>query len=474
MKTDTIAAIATAMSNSGIGIIRISGQEALSIADKIYRSKNADKKLSDQKTHTIHYGFIYDGEDFIDEVIVLIMKGPHSYTAEDTVEIDCHGGIMVVNKILETVIKYGARIAEPGEFTKRAFLNGRIDLTKAEAVMDLIESQNDYALKSSANQLKGSIYNKISGFRSMIIHEIAFIESALDDPEHISLDGYPDKLSKIVDNLMKEMNQMLLTFQNGKILKEGIKTVILGKPNAGKSSLLNKLLGEERAIVTEIAGTTRDVLEQYINLDGIGMNIIDTAGIRDTEDIVEKIGVDKAMKQAEDADLLLYVVDSSKPLDQDDFSIMKLMTEKRSIILMNKSDLDEVVSCEDMKKQMQDMIDKNNDTNNNDGNNQIIIQTSMKDDTGLDILIDSIKKLFINGKIEYNNEANITNIRHKEALSDAFESLKLVKQSLADEMPEDFLSIDLMNAYTSLGKIIGEEVEDDLVNEIFSKFCMGK
>ena len=474
MKTDTIAAIATAMSNSGIGIIRISGQEALSIADKIYRSKNADKKLSDQKTHTIHYGFIYDGEDFIDEVIVLIMKGPHSYTAEDTVEIDCHGGIMVVNKILETVIKYGARIAEPGEFTKRAFLNGRIDLTKAEAVMDLIESQNDYALKSSANQLKGSIYNKISGFRSMIIHEIAFIESALDDPEHISLDGYPDKLSKIVDNLMKEMNQMLLTFQNGKILKEGIKTVILGKPNAGKSSLLNKLLGEERAIVTEIAGTTRDVLEQYINLDGIGMNIIDTAGIRDTEDIVEKIGVDKAMKQAEDADLLLYVVDSSKPLDQDDFSIMKLMTEKRSIILMNKSDLDEVVSCEDMKKQMQDMIDKNNDTNNNEGNNQIIIQTSMKDDTGLDILIDSIKKLFINGKIEYNNEANITNIRHKEALSDAFESLKLVKQSLADEMPEDFLSIDLMNAYTSLGKIIGEEVEDDLVNEIFSKFCMGK
>ena len=495
MKTDTIAAIATAMSNSGIGIIRISGQEALSIADKIYRSKNADKKLSDQKTHTIHYGFIYDGEDFIDEVIVLIMKGPHSYTAEDTVEIDCHGGIMVVNKILETVIKYGARIAEPGEFTKRAFLNGRIDLTKAEAVMDLIESQNDYALKSSANQLKGSIYNKISDFRSTIIHEIAFIESALDDPEHISLDGYPDKLSKIVDNLMKEMNQMLFTFQNGKILKEGIKTVILGKPNAGKSSLLNKLLGEERAIVTEIAGTTRDVLEQYINLDGIGMNIIDTAGIRDTEDIVEKIGVDKAMKQAEDADLLLYVVDSSKPLDEDDFSIMKLMTEKRSIILMNKSDLDEVVSCEDMKKQMQDMSNNNyeknensyymnndqiendntnNDTNNNEGNNQIIIQTSMKDDTGLDILIDSIKKLFINGKIEYNNEANITNIRHKEALSDAFESLKLVKQSLADEMPEDFLSIDLMNAYTSLGKIIGEEVEDDLVNEIFSKFCMGK
>lgn len=463
MKTDTIAAIATAMSNSGIGVIRISGEDAVEIADKIYRSKNGKKKLSNQKTHTIHYGYIYDEDFLIDEVMVLIMRAPHSFTAEDTIEIDCHGGMLVINKILETVLKNGARVAEPGEFTKRAFLNGRIDLTKAEAVMDLIESQNDYALKSSIDQLKGNVYEKITSFRNIIIHEIAFIESALDDPEHISLDGYQDELMKTIDFLLDEMNRMLISFQNGKVLKEGIKTVILGKPNAGKSSLLNKLLGEEKAIVTEIAGTTRDVLEQYINLDGIGIHIIDTAGIRETEDIVEKIGVDRAMKQAQEADLILYVVDSSKPLNEDDYSIMELMSSKKFIILLNKSDLNTVVSVEDLEK-----ICKN------DKEHYVIIQTSMKDETGIDQLEDAIKKYFISGKIDFNHEANITNIRHKEALSDAYESLKLVKKSIEDEMPEDFLSIDLMNAYSSLGKIIGQEVEDDLVNEIFSKFCMGK
>ena len=463
MKTDTIAAIATAMSNSGIGVIRISGEDAVEIADKIYRSKNGKKKLSNQKTHTIHYGYIYDEDFLIDEVMVLIMRAPHSFTAEDTIEIDCHGGMLVMNKILETVLKNGARVAEPGEFTKRAFLNGRIDLTKAEAVMDLIESQNDYALKSSIDQLKGNVYEKITSFRNIIIHEIAFIESALDDPEHISLDGYPDELMKTIDLLLDEMNRMLISFQNGKVLKEGIKTVILGKPNAGKSSLLNKLLGEEKAIVTEIAGTTRDVLEQYINLDGIGIHIIDTAGIRETEDIVEKIGVDRAMKQAQEADLILYVVDSSKPLNEDDYSIMELMSSKKFIILLNKSDLNTVVSIEDLENLCK-----------NDKDHYVIIQTSMKDETGIDQLEDAIKKYFISGKIDFNHEANITNIRHKEALSDAYESLKLVKKSIEDEMPEDFLSIDLMNAYSSLGKIIGQEVEDDLVNEIFSKFCMGK
>lgn len=463
MKTDTIAAIATAMSNSGIGVIRISGEDAVEIADKIYRSKNGKKKLSNQKTHTIHYGYIYDEDFLIDEVMVLIMRAPHSFTAEDTIEIDCHGGMLVMNKILETVLKNGARVAEPGEFTKRAFLNGRIDLTKAEAVMDLIESQNDYALKSSIDQLKGSVYEKITSFRNIIIHEIAFIESALDDPEHISLDGYPDELMKTIDLLLDEMNRMLISFQNGKVLKEGIKTVILGKPNAGKSSLLNKLLGEEKAIVTEIAGTTRDVLEQYINLDGIGIHIIDTAGIRETDDIVEKIGVDRAMKQAQEADLILYVVDSSKPLNEDDYSIMELMSSKKFIILLNKSDLNTVVSIEDLENLCKD-----------DKDHYVIIQTSMKDETGIDQLEDAIKKYFISGKIDFNHEANITNIRHKEALSDAYESLKLVKKSIEDEMPEDFLSIDLMNAYSSLGKIIGQEVEDDLVNEIFSKFCMGK
>lgn len=463
MKTDTIAAIATGMSNSGIGIIRISGPEAVEVADRIYQSKNKNKKLADQKTHTIHYGYIYDGDELIDEVMVAIMKAPNSFTAEDTVEIDCHGGMLVMKKIMEAVIKNGARAAEPGEFSKRAFLNGRIDLTKAEAVMDLIGSTNEYALKSSVSQLKGTVYRKIKKLREKIIYEIAFIESALDDPEHISTEGYPAKLSVIVDDLLKELLEMIATFDNGRIMKEGINVVILGKPNAGKSSLLNKLLGEDKAIVTDIAGTTRDVLEQFINLDGIGIHIVDTAGIRETEDLVEKIGVDKAKDHALNADLIIYVVDSSKELDEDDWKIMDLMVHKKSIILLNKSDLNTVVSMEDMEKAIKDFKE-----------DCVILNTSMTEDEDLKELEDTMKDMFIHGKIDMNEEVTITNIRHKEALEEARSSLKLVKQSLADEMPEDFYSIDLMNAYASLGTIIGEEVGEDLVNEIFSKFCMGK
>lgn len=463
MKTDTIAAIATAMSNSGIGIIRISGAEAVEIADRVYRSKSGKKKLMNQKTHTVHYGYIYDGNDMIDEVMVLIMKGPNSFTAEDTVEIDCHGGMLVMKKILEAVLRNGARAAEPGEFTKRAFLNGRIDLTKAEAVMDLIQSSNEYALKSSVNHLKGKIYEKIKELREKIIYEIAFIESALDDPEHISTEGYPDKLKIIVDNLLQELVEMIRTFDNGRIIKEGIQVVILGKPNAGKSSLLNKLLGEDKAIVTDVAGTTRDVLEQFINLDGIGIHIVDTAGIRDTEDVVEKIGVDRARNKAQDADLILYVVDSSKNLDEDDFKIMDLMADKKSIILLNKSDLDTIISMEYMKEVCKNFKE-----------DYVILNTSMTEESGLKELEETMKEMFIHGKIDMNEEVTITNIRHKEALMESKDSLMLVKQSLLDEMPEDFYSIDLMNAYAALGKIIGEEVGEDLVNEIFSKFCMGK
>lgn len=463
MKSDTIAAIATAMSNSGIGIIRISGPDAVLIADRVYRSKNSTKKLMNQKTHTIHYGFIYDGNDLIDEVMVAIMKAPNSFTAEDTVEIDCHGGMLVMKKILETVLKNGARAAEPGEFTKRAFLNGRIDLTKAEAVMDLIGSSNEYAMKSSVSQLKGSIHKKIKQLREQIIYEIAFIESALDDPEHISTEGYPEKLSRIVDKLLCELTEMIQTFDNGRIIKEGIRVVILGKPNAGKSSLLNKLLGQEKAIVTDVAGTTRDVLEQFINLDGIGIHIVDTAGIRDTEDIVEKIGVDRAIESSKDADLIVYVVDSSKNLDEDDKRIMDLMSSKKSIILLNKSDLEAKVSFKDMEKICEAFKE-----------DCMILNTSMTEDIGLKELEEAMKDMFIHGKIDMNEEVTITNIRHKEALSDARDSLLLVRQSLLDEMPEDFYSIDLMNAYASLGSIIGEEVGEDLVNEIFSKFCMGK
>lgn len=463
MKKDTIAAIATGMSNSGIGIVRISGPEAVETAEKVYRSKNGNKRLAEQKTHTVHYGYIYDDGEMIDEVMVLIMRGPNSFTAEDTVEIDCHGGMLVMKKILEAVLKNGARAAEPGEFTKRAFLNGRIDLTKAEAVMDLIQSENEYALKSSVNQLKGKVYDKIKELREKIIYEIAFIESALDDPEHISTEGYPDKLKVIVDDLLQELSEMIRTFDNGRIIKEGIQVVILGKPNAGKSSLLNKLLGEEKAIVTDVAGTTRDVLEQFINLDGIGIHIVDTAGIRDTEDIVEKIGVDRARDKARDADLIIYVVDSSQNLSEDDFKIMDLMSDKKSIILLNKSDLNTVISMEYMEEVCKDFKE-----------DYVILNTSMTEESGLKELEETMKEMFIHGKIDINEEVTITNLRHKEALTESKDSLMLVKKSLLDEMPEDFYSIDLMNAYAALGRIIGEEVGENLVNEIFSKFCMGK
>ena len=349
MKTDTIAAISTAMTNSGIGIIRISGDEAISIANKIVVFKNNHKKLIDMKSHTIHYGFIYDGNDFIDEVMVSVMKAPYSYTTEDTVEINCHGGIMVMNTILEVVIKNGARLAEPGEFTKRAFLNGRIDLTKAEAVMDVINSKNVYAMKSSAKQLKGEVYSVIKGLRDDIIYEIAFIESALDDPEHISLEGYPEKLSLKTKDLLSKIDNLIKKYDNGKIIKEGINTVIVGKPNVGKSSLLNLLAGEDKAIVTDIAGTTRDVLEESVRMNDILLNIIDTAGIRNTEDVVEKIGVDKAKKYASDADLIIFVIDSSVPLEETDKEIIELIKDKKVIVLLNKSDLKQIVSEEMIK-----------------------------------------------------------------------------------------------------------------------------
>lgn len=460
IKTETIAAVATAMSESGIGIIRISGEDAIVIADKIYRTKNGKQKLKEFKSHTIHYGFIIDEGEVLDEVMISVMKSPRSYTMEDTVEINCHGGILMLNRVLEAVIKSGARLAEPGEFTKRAFLNGRIDLSKAEAVIDIIHSKNEFALKSSVNQLKGLLSNEITSIRKSIIYEIAFIESALDDPEHISLDGYYERLKEKVAELLIRLNKLLETADNGKILKDGINTVIVGKPNAGKSSLLNLLVGEERAIVTDVAGTTRDILEEQIKLNGISLNIIDTAGIRTTEDTVEKIGVQKARKSAETADLIIYVVDSSIPLDDNDIAISKLIQEKKTILLLNKSDLDSVVTEEMLIPLVTEDVQ--------------IIKISAKENTGMQELEEAVKTMFFHGDISYNNEIFITNMRHKEAIQDAYNSLDMVRKSIEDEMPEDFLSIDLMSAYASLGYIIGEEVGEDLVNEIFSKFCMGK
>lgn len=461
MKTDTIAAIATAMTNSGIGIIRISGEDAFTVIDRIYQSKNGKKKLSEEKSHTVHYGYIVDDtkeNKIIDEVMVLIMCAPNTYTREDTVEIDCHGGVLVMQKILDTVVCHGARPAEPGEFTKRAFLNGRIDLTQAESVMDVISSKNEFALKSSISQLQGSLQKEIKELREKIIYEIAFIESALDDPEHINIDGYGQKLKTVAEECKEKIEHLLDTADNGKILKEGIDTVIVGKPNAGKSSLMNVLLKKERAIVTDIAGTTRDVLEEQMNLNGITLNIIDTAGIRDTEDIVEKIGVDKAKDYLVNADLIIYVVDSSTPLDENDEKIMGMIKDRTALVLLNKSDLDTVTT--------EEMIASHLD--------QKIIKVSMKENQGVDELENAIKELFFHGKVELNDEVYITNARHKAALSNAKDSLNMVLDSIAMEMPEDFYSIDLMNTYEELGNILGESLGEDLVNEIFSKFCTGK
>lgn len=457
IKTDTIAAISTGMTSSGIGIVRISGEEAFAIADKMYVSRTG-KKLSSMPSHTIQYGFIADGEDTVDEVLVMLMRAPRSFTAEDTVEINCHGGVYAMKRILEIAVKCGARCAEPGEFTKRAFLNGRIDLSQAEAVIDVIQAKNEYALKSSVSQLRGSVLKVIQELRSKIIYEIAFIESALDDPEHISLENYPQKLESKVSDMKDLLKKLIASSENGKRMREGIKTVIIGKPNAGKSSLLNLLLGEERAIVTDIAGTTRDTLEEQITIHGISLNIIDTAGIRETDDTVEKIGVKKAKTSAEEADLILYVVDSSSAFDENDEQILDLIKDRKTIILLNKIDL-QSVTTEYMIKEKTD---------------KPIIPISAKEETGLDLLEDTIKDLFYNGKISFNDEIYITNMRQKAALENAFSSLCKVQESIEMCMPEDFFSIDLMSAYEELGSITGESVGEDLVNEIFGRFCMGK
>ncbi len=460
MRTETIAAVATALSDSGISVIRISGDNSIFIADRIFHTKKRRDILKNAQSHTIHYGFIYDGDEILDEVMVSVMKAPKSYTMEDTVEINCHGGVFITNRILDLVIRNGARLAQPGEFTKRAFLNGRIDLSKAEAVIDVIHSQNEYALQSSVSQLQGSLSVLIRNLREKIIYEIAFIESALDDPEHISLAGYQEKLAVVINDLLIVLKKLLDRANNGKIIKNGIRTVIIGKPNAGKSSLLNMLVGEEKAIVTNIAGTTRDALEELVQIRGIGLRIIDTAGIRSTEDIVEKIGVEKAVRFAEEADLILYVADSSIPLDENDDKIFSLLRHKNVIVLLNKTDLFTVVTEEILKEKTESLYP--------------IVKVSAVTEEGIDELEETIQKLFFHGKISFENEVYMTNVRHKEAVREAYNSLLMVQESILLGMPEDFYSIDLMNAYTSLGRIIGEEIGEDLINEIFSKFCMGK
>lgn len=458
MSEDTIAAISTAMSPSGIGIVRISGAEAVQVAQKIYRSPGGRKNLEHMPSHTIHYGYIYDGDTMADEVLVMLMRGPRSYTGEDTVEINCHGGLLAVRRVLEAVLHAGARMAEPGEFTKRAFLNGRIDLSQAEAVMDVINAGSTYALDSSLSQLKGSVMRSIRNIREEILYEIAFIESALDDPEHISLEGYPERLKEKTDEEKEKIEQLIRSFSEGKMIREGIRTVIVGKPNAGKSSLMNMLVGEEKAIVTDVAGTTRDVLEEQVMLEGISLRMMDTAGIRETSDLVEKIGVDRARKYAREADLILYVVDSSVPLDENDREIMDIIRDRKTIVLLNKSDLPQVISREELERMTACPV----------------LSVSAGNCQGAEILEEQIRRMFFEGELKFNDQIFITNARHKNALEKALESLKMVEESIMAGMPEDFFSIDLMDAYEALGTILGESVGEDLINEIFSKFCTGK
>lgn len=460
MDKNTIAAISTSLSEGGIGIIRVSGDNSIDIVGKIFKNKRGENVLSSFKSHTIHYGYIFSKSDVIDEVMVSVMKAPNSFTKENVVEINCHGGVFVCKKILELVLENGARLAEPGEFTKRAFLNGRIDLSEAEAVMDVISSSSSLALKNSLKMLEGRLYEEIRNLREKLIYEIAFIESALDDPEHISLDGYPERLNENIHLYLSRVEKLIDSFSKGKLLKEGINTVILGKPNVGKSSLLNVLSGYERAIVTDIAGTTRDAIEEHISLNNLSLNLIDTAGIRNTNDYVENIGVERAKKYADEADLILLILDASHSLSDEDREIIGMIQGKNVIVLLNKIDAGNVLEKEDIAGLFEKECS--------------VLEISARESTGIDVLENVMEDMFLKGDVSSNSDLFITNIRHKEALNECKESLLMVLSSISDKMPEDFFSIDLMNAYTSLGRIIGEDVDDDLVNEIFTKFCMGK
>jgi len=467
INNETIAAIATALSESGIGIIRVSGPDAVNVVNKIFYNKAGKQFLLSVASHTINYGFIHsiDDDSIIDECLVSVMMAPRSFTGENTVEINCHGGVYVIKRVLLEVLKAGAKMAEPGEFSKRAFLNGRLDLSEAEAVMDVISSKSESSLKASLSQLSGSVSKKIRELRAAILYEIAFIESALDDPEHISLDGYQDRLSELVDKWIDEINKLIDSNRNGRYLRDGISTVLLGKPNAGKSSIMNFLLGNDRAIVTEIAGTTRDTLEEYVKIDDVSLRLIDTAGIRETDNEVEAIGVARAREAAENADLILYVVDVSSDISQKDIELIKMFPDKKGIVILNKNDLikSDVAKDNNVLLSLMDNV-----------NDYPIINFSALTGTGFNELRSTINEMFCSGIIKNSDQVVITNIRHKECLEGCLGSLMNVRNSLDFEMEEDFYSIDLMDAYSSLGKIIGEEIEDDLATEIFSKFCLGK
>ncbi len=460
MLDNTIAAISTSLSASGIGIIRISGDEAIAIADRLFAS-HKKKQLKNQKTHTMHYGNIIDPkeDEIVDEVLVSVMRGPNTYTKEDIIEINCHGGVIVMQRILQLVISHGATLADPGEFTKRAFLNGRLDLSGAEAVIDIINAKTNLGLKSSVNQLKGAVYHHIEEVRREILELIAHIEASIDYPEYDIDELSDDHVIRRLNGIEEGIHKMIQSSEVGKIIREGIKTAIVGKPNVGKSSLMNALLKEERAIVTDIAGTTRDVLEEYMNVLGIPLRIMDTAGIRKTEDVVEKIGVSKSKAVVEESDLVIMMLDASRETTNEDKYICDLVKDKKVIVLLNKIDLSMETTEEDIRVLMPDVT---------------VIPTSIVDYTGLEQLEKVIKDMFLLGDIAMDNGLYITNVRHKVSLEQALKSVGAVKESIHIGMPEDCWSIDLKNTYDYLGEITGDQVGEDLINQIFSQFCLGK
>ena len=464
---ETIAAISTAMSTAGIGIVRISGPDAVAVADRFFQTAKGEHDLRSHGANTIRFGLFFDAEGRrIDEILISVMKAPHSYTGEDVVEINGHGGMLVMKQILDAVLSdERCRIAEPGEFTKRAFLNGRIDLTRAEAVMDVISAESAFALENGQRILSGALREKVVTLRDAILHETAFIEAALDDPESYDLAGFPAKLQKTLCMLISECETLLGSAKEGQIRKEGIRTAIIGRPNAGKSSLFNKLLQSDRAIVTEIAGTTRDTLEESVRLGDILLKLIDTAGIRQTDDVIEQLGVDRSLAAAKEADLVLYVADRTEELDETDLKIVtEVIQSQKLILLLNKSDLkaENKLDAEALRQQFPGIF---------------VVETMMTTEdfgSGMEDLKAAIAELFFSGALVASDELYLTNVRQEDAFRRAAESLKLVQESIDQGLSEDFYTIDLMNAYAALGEIIGEEVEDDLVDKIFSTFCMGK
>ena len=455
---DTIAAISTAMGESGIGIVRLSGKESIDIAEKIFIGKN-NKNIKEVDNRKLTYGYIVDGEEKIDEVLIVYMKEPYTYTRENMVEIYCHGGIVPIRRILELTLENGARLADKGEFTKRAFLNGRLDLSQAEAVIDLIKAKTDESYNVSLNQLEGNLSKEVETIREILLNIIAHIEANIDfSDEDIEEIDYKE-LEEQANLVREKIEKLLSTASKGRILRDGLNTVILGKPNVGKSSLLNAILRENRAIVTDIPGTTRDIIEEYVNIDGIPLKIIDTAGIRDAENIVEQIGVDRAKDMVNKADLIIAVFDASETLTDEDFHIIDIIQDKNTIVLLNKLDLPNEYD----KEYLQNLIP-----------NKKIITTSIATGIGIDELENTIKEMFYSGELNIESDAIVTNMRHKNQLIKAEENILDAINGIKINMPLDCIEVDIRNCWDNLGEITGDGIGEDILDKIFSEFCIGK